>query len=372
MSQAAKFLNSVAHAFSTMGLYGPRHPARREAVDDMLEELRALLRDTPNPVFCFLNHEVVYRDRPLRELKAWAFGRRLSESKIQRLEFTGGVSREELESFLEEITARLQSDGANGSCDEMWAADHVKFGPIKLPDEVTGDLAEAIESVDLLHADAASDGKVSESLARGVVHTLTQAMRYGRRLLVPLVPLKRNDQYTTVHSINSSILAMGLAEFLHFGGGDVRRIGEAALLHDVGKIFTPQEIVAKPGALTPEEWEIIKRHPVDGARILLKSGNNMELAATVAYEHHVGWQGHGGYPTLRYNRRLHPASRLIQICDVYDACRTRRPFREPLPADEVVRFLKESAGDKSDPQLTAAFIEMMQAWDSRVVTVGEE
>jgi hypothetical protein len=372
MSQAIRFLGSFSHAFSTMGLYSRDHPARDEAVDEVLGELRSLIRDTPNPVFCFLQDEVVYRDRPLKELKSWAFGRRLAEEKIQRLEFAAGVSREELVGLLDEVYLRLGPENGDGHKHAPWSTDHIKFGPIALPDEVALDMEQAVGAVDSLHDEARSDGRVSESLARGVVHTLSQAMRHGRRLLVPLVPLKRVDQYTTIHSINSSVLSMGLAEFLHFGGGDVRRIGEAALLHDVGKIFIPPEVLSKPGRLTPKEWGVVKRHPVDGARMLLRSGKRLELAATVAYEHHMAWNGRGGYPGFRYRRRLHPASRLIQLCDVYDACRTKRPFRDPLSSEEIIRFMQSSTGSQFDPQFTEALIRMMSVWESRVVTLGED
>jgi HD-GYP domain-containing protein (c-di-GMP phosphodiesterase class II) len=371
MSQALKFLTAFSHAFATMNLYAPHHPAREGAITDVLEQLRALVQETPSPVFCFLNSEVVYRDQPLKEAKSWPFGKRLTESKIQRLEFAPGVSLEELQNLIDEVQLRLGAENGGGR-KAIWKTEHIKFGPISLPDDLKSGLAEAIDTVESLHEEAYNEGRVSGSLARGVVHTLSQAMRHSGRLLVPLVPLKQADQYTTIHSINSSILSMGLAEFLHFSSGDVRRIGEAALLHDVGKTFIPSEILGKPSGLNPKEWAIIKRHPVDGARLLLRSGKRLELAASVAYEHHMAWNGHGGYPGFRYRRRLHPASRLIQLCDVYDACRTRRPFRDPLSSAEIVDLLQNGAGDQFDPQLTEAIIRMMSVWESRMTDVDAE
>jgi HD-GYP domain-containing protein (c-di-GMP phosphodiesterase class II) len=370
MSQALKFLSAFSQVFATMNLYAPDHPARNEAVIELLEELRALIRESPKPVFCFLDSEVVYRDQPLREAKSWPLGRRLAESKIQRLEFVPGVSQEELQSLIDEVHLRLGAENGDGR-KPTWNTEHIRFGPVSLPDMESG-LVEAIESVDALHEKAYQEGRVSESLARGVVHTLSQAMRHSGRLLVPLVPLKQADQYTTIHSINSSILSMGLAEFLRFSSGDVRRIGEAALLHDVGKTFVPPAVLGKPGGLNPDEWAIVKRHPIDGARLLLRSGKRLELAATVAYEHHMNWNGRGGYPGFRYRRRLHPASRLIQICDVYDACRTRRPFRDPLSTDEIIDLMRQGAGSQFDPQLTEAIIRMMSVWESRMTGVGAD
>lgn len=369
MSAPIQFLNALAHAYSSMALYESGHPARESAVDDVAEELKTLLKETASPVFCFIDDEVIFRDRPIRELRTWPLGQRLSDRKIQRLEFRSGVTREEVDRFLDQVHSRLKSETVQTR--QETRLPHITFGPIRLPDELPFDFIATIETVEGLQGDALSKGRVSESLARGVVQTLSQAMQYSRKLLVPLIPLKRTDQYTTIHSINVSVLSMGLAEFLHFGGGDVRRIGEAALLHDTGKVLIPPEILAKPGKLTPDEWEIVRRHPVDGARILMGSGPRLELSATAAYEHHVTWQGRGGYPTLRYHRRPHPVSRLIQVCDVYDACRTRRPFREPLTPEAAVEILTSGAGEQFDPQMVRAFEKMMSSWDSRIVTVGE-
>jgi len=135
-------------------------------------------------------------------------------------------------------------------------------------------------------------------------------------------------------------------------------IGEAALLHDVGKAYTPVEVLQKPGKLSPDEWEIIKRHPEDGARIILRSGGQMEFAAVVAYEHHLTWQG-GGYPELRYPRRPHPVSQLVQICDVFDALRTERPFRGPWPVEKIFRYFSELSGTDLNPEVLAGFQNML-------------
>jgi response regulator RpfG family c-di-GMP phosphodiesterase len=128
---------------------------------------------------------------------------------------------------------------------------------------------------------------------------------------------------------------------------DIRDIGEAALLHDVGKALTPIDILQKPGKLTPDEWEIIKKHPEEGAKIILRSSEGTDFAAVVAYEHHLTWQG-GGYPQLRYPRRPHPVSQLVQICDIFDALRTERPFRGPWPVSRILGYFDELSG--SDPE----------------------
>jgi HD-GYP domain-containing protein (c-di-GMP phosphodiesterase class II) len=84
----------------------------------------------------------------------------------------------------------------------------------------------------------------------------------------------------------------------------------------------------------------------------------MEFAAVVAYEHHLTWQG-GGYPKLRYPRRPHPVSQLVQICDVFDALRTERPFRGPWPVEKILRYLGELSGTDLNPEVLAGFRDML-------------
>jgi putative two-component system response regulator len=127
----------------------------------------------------------------------------------------------------------------------------------------------------------------------------------------------------------------------------------------------PAEILTKPGKLTPEERAVVEAHPADGARMILEGSEPMDLAAAVAYEHHLCHNG-GGYPVLHYPRQAHQASRLVHVCDVYDALRTRRPYREAWSSDEALEYIQARAGGEFDPAMAASFIEMMRHWDGRI------
>ena len=134
-----------------------------------------------------------------------------------------------------------------------------------------------------------------------MVRSLSVAMHGDRRVVLPLLQLKEFDQYTTTHSLNVAVLAMALAETIGCRPADVRAFGVAGLLHDIGKVRIPLEVLTKPGKLTDEEFALMRKHPVDGARIIMQSHDDLELAAVVAYEHHIMLDG-GGYPLLRYPR----------------------------------------------------------------------
>ena len=164
---------------------------------------------------------------------------------------------------------------------------------------------------------------------------------------------------------------MALAEFIGLGPREVRSFGTAGLLHDLGKVKVPDEILNKPGKLTAEEREIMNSHPAEGARLILATEEHLDLAAVVAYEHHIRLDG-GGYPTLHYQRKCHHASDLVHVCDVFDALRTDRPYRDAWAKERAFQMIRDGAGTEFDPAAATAFLQMMGQWDMRIAELEEE
>jgi len=383
VTDAAAFLTALGRQLSVMSLYGPGHNARAEGMDKIANELTMLLRGNAFPAFTFLDGDVVYEGHVLSELRHWEWSLKLGDVGIERLEVGPGTTRDALEGFLEEAHARMSLEGEGASFQEMDGQTAIRFGGVTLdPDEADVEeesyhdplalsLEDEAEVIQWLHGEVDLHGVVPADEAAAVVKLLSVAMHSEHDVVVPLVQLKAVDQYTTTHSINVSCLSMALAEHLNFVSTDVRSIGEAALLHDVGKTKVPLEVLNKKGKLTDSEWVLIQGHTVEGAKILLASGASMALPATVAYEHHLSLNGEG-YPELTFKRQTHEVSRLIQVCDVYDALRTRRPFRPPWPATRTVKFLEEKAGTHLDPEYVSAFIQMIGNWEPRQVDLESE
>ena len=178
----------------------------------------------------------------------------------------------------------------------------------------------------------------------------------------------------SLHNFDKELAAKDIAEVSRFflnrpglqlGPAAVRSLGFAALLHDLGKVCIPLEILNKPGVLDDAERQVVERHPGVGARILLESRGVIDLAAVVAYEHHVMIKG-GGYPHLPNARGAEYASRLVHVSDVYDALRTRRPYREAWGSEQALHYIESRAGLEFDPAIVRPFTSMMRRWDCQV------
>jgi HD-GYP domain-containing protein (c-di-GMP phosphodiesterase class II) len=220
------------------------------------------------------------------------------------------------------------------------------------------DQVQAKDVVPLVEADA-------------VVRSLTVAMRGSSAMIIPLLRLKANDPYNAIHAINVAVLVMALAESLGLGNRDVHEFGMAALLHDLGMAKVPKELVTKPIELTDDERKIVERHPVDGARLILQSDKKMELAATIAYEHHLRPDG-TGYPQGLFKRPMHFGSKMVRVCSVYNALRIERAHRSPYPAAQALLFIDERAGREFDTEIARAFTGMMRRLEPQITEVTRD
>lgn len=382
MNTATGFLNAFAQALSTMGLYPEGHQRRERVLDTAFEKLQLLLSEEAHPSFSFLGDEVVYQERPLRELRDWDWSSRMAGAGMQRLQFDESVTRDELEEFLDTVLARLSARGPDTTEARQMRPGGIRFGTLGIrgaedaaEDVLTATIAltlrEEAETIRWLHAELSAGRSLPLSEAEAVVRALSVAMHGDQAIMLPLLTLRNFDEYTTTHSLNVCVLAMAAAEWLGLGGRDVRSCGVAGLLHDLGKVKVPIEVLTKPGKLTPQERTIMNNHPVEGARLILASDANLDLAAVVAYEHHIMLNG-GGYPKLTYDRPCHHISKLVHVCDVYDALRTKRPYRDAWPSAQVLAYLEERSGTEFDGELAHAFTQMMREWEPRVTPLLED
>jgi len=384
MSDAVRFLTGLTQALSASVLYGEDHPAFRRAANAAFRQLQDLQKAEGTRLdFSLLDGEVVFRERVVHELRAWEWTPRLAEAGIQRIEVTGEAGPDEFEEFLDLLAGRLAGRPFDSSSVRQEGNGNLRFGHVSVHREYSSapaaasvlatlnyGLQEECQALHWVHDEVSRSGRVPLLEAEVIVQSLSVAMHAEQATVLPLLQLKDFDQYTTTHSMNVSVLAMALAEALELGSAQVRAVGVAGLLHDLGKVRVPREVLLKPGKLTEAERAEIQRHPVEGARILLAGDQPLDLAAVVAYEHHLMLDG-GGYPCRQSQRDAHYGSRLVHVCDVYDALRTRRPYRDAWESETALQYIEQRAGLEFDPALAATFTAMVRRWDHRVMTPPE-
>jgi len=172
--------------------------------------------------------------------------------------------------------------------------------------------------------------KVSGQLVRAILREPDQ--------LIPLATLPYHDNFTHHHCLNVSVLTLRAASLLVQDEQQLDRICQAALLHDLGKIDVPYEILYKPGRLTATESEVMMQHPVTGARRLAATPRVDPLAAVVAFGHHIKDNGHG-YPKVSTGYKLPPIVRLLEVVDIFEALTAHRPYKRGMTATQAFEVL---------------------------------
>jgi putative nucleotidyltransferase with HDIG domain len=191
-----------------------------------------------------------------------------------------------------------------------------------------------------------------------LVNGLLESLFRDPAAVLGLTAIKSHDDYTLNHAINVSILSLSLGASLGLDEESLRSLGLSALLYDLGKVRIPEDILNKEGPLTADEWQIIKSHAAEGADLLKRIQLVDQMPMIVAYEHH---QRHDlqGYPDVQPAQEQHLFSRVVALCDAYDAMTTSRPFRREIRPDKALAVLMQGRGKAYDPSITKAFVAML-------------
>ena len=174
------------------------------------------------------------------------------------------------------------------------------------------------------------------------------------------------DACTYTHTKNVTLLALLAAIEMQYGVDDLRYIALGAILHDIGKLEVPLSILDKPGRLTPEEFAVVQKHPRIGYEMIADAGPVSSAVKQIVLQHHENFDG-SGYPMCldRYHGYRH--ARLVHICDVYEAMCAKRPYKLPMPREQVREFIQSKTGTMFDPELVRKFLDVVPTY-----LVGEE
>lgn len=375
---ADEFMRRLAAALRSAQLYAPSHPLVRRALDALYEALTQLLTDQASIAIGIVGTEIVVGEQPLPKAASESMGemiRRLKQLGIERISFERGVTAEELATLAMTIAHPERRPGEEAPGVEpadplgvLSSLTRIRVGRIEVGEKEEASAAD-VATIRHLYAEATSqagsvwemakaEGTPDPRAARELVDSLAQAVSASRTALIALTALKNYDNYTFTHMVNVSILTMSQARALGVEGSTLRELGLAALMHDIGKVRTPTEILNKPEKLTDSEFAIMRMHVVDGAEILRRTPEMPAIAPVVAFEHHLRLDG-TGYPYGVSRSGLNLGTMLCSIADVYDAMRSQRAYQQAFPSERILEVMKRSDGQQFDQHLVRRFTQLL-------------
>jgi HD-GYP domain-containing protein (c-di-GMP phosphodiesterase class II) len=362
--------NAIRHlvtAVANARLYNLDHPQIKRLCEAAQRCFENLLRERTQLSLLIVEGEILFEDFPLPPgLHSQKFARLMEQRRINRIIISAGLDSDELGELVKFLVQTDQPCGVQPACN------HLRFETLAVdeapPQNKSLDASLPIDADALQALKINSHGRLAELFKTFTVQRtikmagLTEIVTgfinaFNREVpsLLALMPLRAMDEYTFTHGINVCLLNLAQAMHLGIKGALLHDIGIAALLHDIGKVHIPMEILGKPGKLDEKEWVIMRQHPIKGARQLLDCPGVPQLAIVTAFEHHLRYNL-SGYPAVHEQWCQHLCSHMTTIADTYDALRTKRPYKEPQPADECAAILRKLAGRELHPQLTANFL----------------
>jgi putative nucleotidyltransferase with HDIG domain len=366
---ADDLLRRFASALKGAQLYTATHPLVSRNTSAFTEALGVVIGHQRSLTLGVVGGEFVVGDVPVPKASGTMSDllRRLQRAGVERIVIDREVTPEEIAGLvtaLALIDRRLEGDAAPA----LPIFPHIQIGRIQVEQRIDMSLADtaairtmyndAAKVAERLWEQTAHEGRPDPGAARGMVDTLAQAVAQNRTALIALTALKNYDNYTFTHMVNVSILTMAQGRALGVDGPLLREFGLAGLMHDIGKVRTPADILNKPEKLTDAEFAIMKRHVVDGAEILRRTPEVPPISGIVAFEHHLRKDG-TGYPLGVVRLRLNLATVLCSISDVYDAMRSQRVYQHAFPTDRIKAVLEHNDGQQFDKHLVRRFVQLI-------------
>jgi putative nucleotidyltransferase with HDIG domain len=358
----------VGAAVRAAELYAPTHPLVQRSATGLHAVLAPALTDTPTVIVGFLEGDVVVNDFRLPRGSATLEGllRDMRDRKIEKITFARGLEVSDVRALMDELADRTSRTGV-GDRLAAHGIRRIQVGKVAVGEEDDQEVglaaakevySKAVTSAQTIWSAAKAGDQPDPAAARGIIDSLSQLVYQDRTSLLALTALKRHDNYTFTHMVNVAALSMAMARSLDLEGPMLREFGFAALMHDIGKVHTPLEILNKPDKLTNEEFTIMKLHVVDGAHALRRTPETPALAPVVAFEHHLK-QDLSGYPENIGFRKLNLCTMVVSVVDVFDALRSNRAYRAGLATDRIRHIMGQQDGTAFDRTLLRRFVNLM-------------
>ncbi len=390
LRRARELLARLYSARRACRFYPAAHPVVDDAIEGLNELLAAYFAEGVDVVLTFFEDELLLGEQLLAE-ESVLFDqliRDMSAIGAGSVVFLQGLDAGELARAMRVLAMDpLEFERAGGLGPAMTQAglEHVRVSAVTVAERTEappkGEERDAARQSYQLGLDLMRDlervmqstGTVYAGPVRLVVRSLLDNVLNNRYAMLELTGLRDYDEYTFYHSVNVTILSLAVGAAITRDARFLTSLGVGALMHDIGKIVIDVDTLNKPGALDPEEWATVRRHPLFGAEVAVRTPGLDKASVVVILEHHIRYDA-CGYPERFPVRQQHLASRIVALADAYDAMTSKRSYSAARLADDAISVLVKNAGSAFDPRLVRLFIDTLGCYPPRAVvrlTSGE-
>jgi HD-GYP domain-containing protein (c-di-GMP phosphodiesterase class II) len=376
--QNEKFQNNLLTAFlqtlNNVKLYGDKHPVSEKSLRDLKENIDVVLNEFSEFSISFRGwHIYICGERIKITTANFPIIKQIVEL-FQSKNFGGfKISKEFIDKDLALFMVILSQESYTGEVITQKLLEKgitsVKLLPvIAQPTEIL-DPKKRVKQVYFETINLVKNLTTQKSLQKsnftkftvGVLY-LIDTLKTSESLLLGLTVVKNYDDFLYNHSVNTAVLSLSLGVRIGLKSKELLKLGQAAILHDIGMIDIPRDILKKEALLTEDEWSMIKTHPISGVKITMDLMGLSEESAQVLLailEHQKSYDG-SGYPEFIKNSRISLFARIIQIADFYDAVTTPK-FHNPVPMSpaEAIAYLIRHSGKLFDPLLSKYFVNLL-------------
>ncbi|MCL4553735.1 MAG: HD-GYP domain-containing protein [Actinobacteria bacterium] len=375
LARAKELVRALAVAHTNSQLYPLAHPLLTDSIDDLVSAVGEIGALGFDQVTVNLYKRTVFVENQVFPEESVTYQKLVDDflvRGISAITFLDGFSRKDAKALVnllaetsipdaEAARRLLESQGATG----VTVAETTTLDGTEGESQQRANKVKAREVYDTgLSAmrDVETRMKLGKAIETDLLHDFISSMMESLfsdpAAVLGLTAIKSHDDYTLNHAINVCILSLSLGASFDLDEDSLRSLGLSALLYDIGKVHIPEDILNKPGPLTSDEWAVVKDHTVEGAELLKRIQLIDHMPMVVAHEHHFRLDMQG-YPDIGPGDGQHLFSKIVALCDAYDAMTTRRPFRREIRPDKALAVLMQGRGKAYDPSVTKAFIALL-------------
>jgi HD-GYP domain-containing protein (c-di-GMP phosphodiesterase class II) len=373
-------LTSFEGAQKSIKLYPSGHPMIKQSLSELMQALAGSFESLGKINLNIIRNELYLNDTPLKEesMLHSEFLQQCLKRNVSSIKILSRINFEEMEKFLTILSQDVEYINEMGGINKLVKSEGLRNIEVAqiLPyistvkrDGETEDAPElkgltgreayksAVDAFRTVCADIDSS-YISMKTIRATIQSLIENVLHNKEAMAELINLKHLDDYTFHHSVNVALLSVLIGSALKLNREELNLLGEAAILHDIGKLLVPWEIINKPDKLSDEEWEQIKLHPVNGARVLSEIKGISDICIIGAFEHHIRYDLKG-YPTIKEKNEGHLFGQIIAIADTYDAVTSDRAYRKAFLPDDAFKIILKCCGNSLNPNIGKLFLSLI-------------